>query len=590
MSKNIKDTMTHEDCLKFKAEHPNLKRGEVLHQYHACYMAMKRLGCLDELYPSKNKTYPKEITYDDCVRFKQEHPDMSRYNISAHYGKYYKVMKEIGCIDDLYPLNKKVYSRNLTYEDCVKFREEHSELTRTDMYRDYTGYRKAMKKLNCLDELFPRATEEPFYTLTFDDCVKFKEEHPNLTRSELYNNYAKYAKAMKKFGCLDEFYPLQISYVADLTREDCIRFREEHPDMTLTTLNKNYMIYSKAMRKFGLLDDLFPDRRVTHSKYSDEYLIAEARKYPNKRELRENAYWLMSAIRTHKLQKRAYAHMEALGNRKQRMIYAYEFPDHSVYVGLTFDYKTRDENHKIHEHSAVRKHVKKTGLIPVHKPLTDYLPVKAAQKLEGEYVEKYRSEGWKILNVAKTGGLGATYTKADFDRIIDLWKQGVTYERIAEQLGVNRSTIRYHLRQAGLLKDTKHFMTLTIEQIDDDGNILRVFNSAKEAADYFNVRETSIRTHIYKRHRLNGFYLRYNHAEYEIKRGKTYGYSNEIKTSKGTPKPVCQYTIDGEFVRRYNNARETGEYGFNFRHVSMVCNGKEKAHKGFVFRFENKEE
>ena len=27
MTKNIKDTMTREDCLKFKVEHPNLKRG-----------------------------------------------------------------------------------------------------------------------------------------------------------------------------------------------------------------------------------------------------------------------------------------------------------------------------------------------------------------------------------------------------------------------------------------------------------------------------------------------------------------------------------------------------------------------------------
>lgn len=101
------------------------------------------------------------------------------------------------------------------------------------------------------------------------------------------------------------------------------------------------------------------------------------------------------------------------------------------------------------------------------------------------------------------------------------------------------------------------------------------------------MRETTIRTHIYERHRLKGYYLRYNQEEYELKRGKEYKYSTEIKKSKGTPKPVCQYTIDGEFVRRYNNARETGEYGFNFRHVSMVCNGKEKTHKGFVFRFEN---
>ena len=129
-------------------------------------------------------------------------------------------------------------------------------------------------------------------------------------------------------------------------------------------------------------------------------------------------------------------------------------------------------------------------------------------------------------------------------------------------------------------------MTLTIEQVNDDGNILRVFESAKEAADYFKVKTTQIRANIYNRHRLKGYYLRYNQEEYELKRGKPYGYSNEIKTPKGTPKPVCQYTIDGEFVRSYKNARETAAYGFNYRHVSQVCNGKEKTHKGFVFRFE----
>jgi len=40
------------------------------------------------------------------------------------------------------------------------------------------------------------------------------------------------------------------------------------------------------------------------------------------------------------------------------------------------------------------------------------------------------------------------------------------------------------------------------------------------------------------------------------------------KKREGPFKPVCQYTIDGELVRRYNNARETEEYGFNYRNVS----------------------
>ena len=213
MSKNIKDTMTREDCLNFKAEHPDLKRGEVLHQYRACYMAMKRLDCLDELYPSMTIIYPNEITYEDCLRFKQEYPEMSRYDISAHHGKYYKAMKELGCIDELYPLTKGPYSRNLTYEDCVKFREEHPNLKRSALRSDFSGYFSAMERLNCLNELFPREVEKSFNTLTYEDCFKFKEEHPSLTRKEIDRRYKRYLKAMIKFDCLDAFYPINISYV-----------------------------------------------------------------------------------------------------------------------------------------------------------------------------------------------------------------------------------------------------------------------------------------------------------------------------------------------------------------------------------------
>jgi hypothetical protein len=54
----------------------------------------------------------------------------------------------------------------------------------------------------------------------------------------------------------------------------------------------------------------------------------------------------------------------------------------------------------------------------------------------------------------------------------------------------------------------------------------------------------------------------------------------------GNPKPIIQLTKEGKFVRRYNNARETEAYGFNFRNVSQVCLGQKKSHKGFIFIFE----
>lgn len=463
MSKNIKDTMTREDCLKFKAEHPNIKRWEVLHQYRACYMAMKRLGCLDELFPSKNKTYPKELTYEDCIIFKQNHPEMSRYDISAHHGKFYKAMRTLGCIDELYPSSKLVYSKKLTYDDCVKFREKHPDISRSNLCHDYSGYYRAMKRLNCLEELFPREIAQSYNTITYEECLRFKKEHPILSRSELYDRYARSGKAMKKYGCLDELYPNNLLYAEDLTWEDCIRFKEEHPDLMRYQVEKHAGVYYKAMQRFGLFDELYPIIREAHDKYDDDYLIAEAKKYSSKRELREKVPWLRAAIRSHNLQKQAYAHMEVLGNRKYRMIYAYEFPDYSVYIGLTFDYKKRGKDHTTDHNSAVYRHIKETGLTPARKFLTDYLPVKEAQKLEGEYVEKYRSEGWKILNIAKTGGAGAVYNKAEYERAIELREQGMTVVQIAKRLGVDKATIEYQFRHAGLLNGEKKLMTLTIE-------------------------------------------------------------------------------------------------------------------------------
>ena len=58
------------------------------------------------------------------------------------------------------------------------------------------------------------------------------------------------------------------------------------------------------------------------------------------------------------------------------------------------------------------------------------------------------------------------------------------------------------------------------------------------------------------------------------------------KERKGPSKPVHQFTLGGEYVRSYNNARETEKYGFNYRNVSQVCHGEKKSHKGYVFRFE----
>ena len=100
MARRYSKDITYEDCKRFKAEHPDLTRMAVKNHHTVYAIAMERLGCLDELYPAV--TYPKP-TYEDCLKFKEEHPDMKRDYIHTHHTRYYRAMKEYGCLDELYP-------------------------------------------------------------------------------------------------------------------------------------------------------------------------------------------------------------------------------------------------------------------------------------------------------------------------------------------------------------------------------------------------------------------------------------------------------------------------------------------------------
>lgn len=92
------------------------------------------------------------------------------------------------------------------------------------------------------------------------------------------------------------------------------------------------------------------------------------------------------------------------------LIYAYE--DHEnrcVYVGLTKDLKSRRRQHKrkhpkTHEYDVVKKYFDLLGQdLPEEVILEEHLTPAMAQEREGFWLQKYLSEGWTVLNIAKTG-------------------------------------------------------------------------------------------------------------------------------------------------------------------------------------------
>lgn len=99
------------------------------------------------------------------------------------------------------------------------------------------------------------------------------------------------------------------------------------------------------------------------------------------------------------------------GNRFNKCIYAYEFPDNHVYIGLTYNIDERKENRKKDTYDQVTIRIKMTRLEPNIIQLTDYIPVEESRIKENYFIDKYRSEGWLILNKNNGGAIGCSEIK-----------------------------------------------------------------------------------------------------------------------------------------------------------------------------------
>jgi hypothetical protein len=130
--------------------------------------------------------------------------------------------------------------------------------------------------------------------------------------------------------------------------------------------------------------------------------------------------------------KKITSHMTPKGGYGRKMVYVYEFTEKdekgnsepvAAYVGITSNEERRNIEHttgvdyfgKESDSSPVYKFLKSNpGTTYEFKKLSDgYIPFEEAQKLESEFENKYRNDGWLILNVAKTGSLGSTFKISD---------------------------------------------------------------------------------------------------------------------------------------------------------------------------------
>jgi predicted GIY-YIG superfamily endonuclease len=199
--------------------------------------------------------------------------------------------------------------------------------------------------------------------------------------------------------------------------------------------NGNSKMYSNAVnRKLNKLIKYKKGFRITY--HTDEDIINGGLRHDNPAEYSKNEPKLYSAAQKRGLLDQIKYKVGYIGNRVKRLVYVYEFSDNSVYVGLTYNDRKRELEHTITGKTSVSKHMRKTGLRPTKRILSDgYIDSDVAQKMEEDVRLEYQSNGWNILNKVKGGALGGTTLKWTEDVIRECVKQCSFIEDIGNKFG-----------------------------------------------------------------------------------------------------------------------------------------------------------
>jgi predicted GIY-YIG superfamily endonuclease len=147
--------------------------------------------------------------------------------------------------------------------------------------------------------------------------------------------------------------------------------------------------------------------RTSHNSYwNKENCALEAKKYVSRAQFRLSSAGAYNRARLDGFLDEICTHMEILGNRNFRHIYAYEFSDKSVYVGLTYNINIRKSQHSTC--GSVFNYIKSTGFDFKFVQITEKaIELKKAIELERKTLDKYVKDGWNKLNICDTGSTGS---------------------------------------------------------------------------------------------------------------------------------------------------------------------------------------
>lgn len=565
-----------------------------------------------------------KITTDEFIKkARAVHGDKYDYSLAVYNGTLEKV--RIICPEHGDFMQAPRY--HLRGSGCPKCGRIHSDLLRREtnqefieqakkIHGDKYDYSKVIYERNNIPVIVICPKHGEFKILP----VKHIHRHQGCPQcsEEKYGHREHYTQEKAKKRIIEKLSQLPyelvepFAYVGD--RDTQVTLHCKKHDYTWTT-SWHQVVYADTMLSGGC-----PDCRTTYTKnvcheaaLKCQFRSEFAKKYKGEYYAALRNGWLDEIC----------SHMTMLGNHYKRCIYAYEFPDiegnNYVYVGLTDHLPQRDLLHG--RKGSVYNFCKKHNIErPKPIQLTEYINKEEASVKEGIHLSKYIAQGWLPLNRVKTGSLGGhlandgftfeeckavgqKYSKrSEWKRnhyptyyiackrgwIDDILKQserfGNAKQRYWTEERIHEKALMYSSRSEFSLKEPVASMRAYQMGIMD-----KICAHMKKKIKPTGFTVDNIRLEIEKFETLTDF-IANNQRMYEwLMRHKiklTDISDKPYKKPKGNSKPVHQFTLDGVYVRSYNNARETEKFGFNYKNVSQVCHGERKSHKGYVFRFE----
>ena len=207
------------------------------------------------------------------------------------------------------------------------------------------------------------------------------------------------------------------------TKEKCHEIALQYE--TREELLRDYPSIPTVSYKGGWWDDICSHMtyiQKPNGYWTKEKCRDEALKYDTKQKFRKLSRGAHNHAYRNNFLDEICEHMQIVGNLYKRCIYAFEFSDKCVYIGLTSNLECRKYQHLNSEDSAVYKHILYNKISPYIKKLTDYIACDLAKIKEAEYIEKYRDLGYTILNRRKAGAVGCnniiwTYEKCKLEAL-----------------------------------------------------------------------------------------------------------------------------------------------------------------------------